>query len=297
MPNFEYPPPSIEAGGVTYAPPQPEAAVPLDSRRRPALERLRAALFCALLAAATGVAVQAILLLHAATEATPALPGVVSDELRLTRVSLLNQVAAARRDVLTRTERQVAALRVDVMGQVAQIRTTADRRVGDSLARVDTDMDKIEELRGDLKPILEKAQSVASHVDSITAHVDDVLPAFTDCAILDGNGVPVGGNPDCLFNRYQGATKAWELAMQRTAEAMLSVDATAKAVADKDTGVPAAVAWSVKASQNTNTVMANLAKASKPLPAWARIGLAVAPPLAQVGASVATTLAVAGSLK
>jgi len=260
-------------------------------------QRLKPALCCALLAAATGVAVQAILLLHAATVATRALPGAVSDELQVTRVALVNQATAARQDILARTERQVAALRLDVMGEVTQIRITADRRVGDSLARVDTALGKIEEMRGDLAPAVASLASAAKHADNITAHVDDALPAFTDCAVLDEHGVPVGGNPDCFFNRYQGASKAWELAMERTADAMLSVGATAKAVADKDTGVPAAVAWSVKASQNTNIVMANLAKATRPLPTWARIGLAAAPPLAQVGASVAATLAVTGSLK
>lgn len=260
-------------------------------------QRLKPALCCALFAAATGVAVQAILLLHAATVAARALPVAVSDELQVTRVALVNQVTAARKDILTRTERQVAALRVEVMGEVAQIRTTADRRVGDSLARVDTALGKIEEVRGDLTPALASIASAAKHADSITAHVDGALPAFTECAVFDEDGAPVGGNPDCLFNRYQGATKAWEQAMQRTATAMLSVDATARALADKDTGVPAAVSWSVKASQNTNTVMANLARATKPLPTWARIGLAAAPPLAQVGASIATTLAVTGTVK
>ncbi len=52
-------------------------------------QRLKLALCCALLAAATGVAVQAILLLHAATVAARALPGAVSDELQVTRVDLV----------------------------------------------------------------------------------------------------------------------------------------------------------------------------------------------------------------
>jgi hypothetical protein len=50
------------------------------------------------------------------------------------RKDLTGQVAAARQDVLVRTDRQVAALRVGVLGAVDQIRATADRRVGDSLA-------------------------------------------------------------------------------------------------------------------------------------------------------------------
>jgi hypothetical protein len=46
------------------------------------MQRFRLALSCALLAALTGVAVQAVLLLHAATQATRALSGAVSAELR-----------------------------------------------------------------------------------------------------------------------------------------------------------------------------------------------------------------------
>jgi hypothetical protein len=60
------------------------------------MQRLKLALSCALLAALTGVAVQAILLLHAATVATRALGEGVSAELRATRTDLICQVAAAR---------------------------------------------------------------------------------------------------------------------------------------------------------------------------------------------------------
>src|SRR5579883_2776305 len=113
------------------------------------LSRLRVALGRALLAALSGVAVQAILLLHAATEAARALPGAVSGEIQTTRAVLVAEVAAARgdltgqieaarKDLLSRTEREIADLRTGVLVEVAQIRTTADRRVGDSLARVDT---------------------------------------------------------------------------------------------------------------------------------------------------------------
>ena len=121
--------------------------MPESAYRRPILGWLKAALVCALLAALTGVAVQAILLLHAATGAARALPGGVSAELQATRSALVAEVAAARgdlasqiesarKDLLGRTERQVADLRTDVMGEVAQIRSVADRRVGDTLGRV-----------------------------------------------------------------------------------------------------------------------------------------------------------------
>ena len=150
------------------------------------LYRLRVALGCALLAALTGVAIQAVLLLHAATKAARALPGAVSGEIQTTRAVLVTQVAAARgdltdqieaarEDLLARTEREVADLRTSVLGEVAQIRTTADRRVGDSLARVDSALGKVEELRGDLKPVLANAATLEQHADALTGDAKDSM--------------------------------------------------------------------------------------------------------------------------
>jgi hypothetical protein len=53
----------------------------------------------------------------------------------------------------------------------------------------------------------------------------------------------------------------------------------------------AAAQNSAEASKQTAIVMSNFAKATKPLPTWVRIGLAVAPPIAQ------TAFAVVGSIK
>jgi len=178
----------------------------LDPLPRPFLGRLKTALLCAFLAALTGVAVQAILLLHAATGAARALPGAVSAEIQATRTALLgevqatraslaSQIEAAREDVLARSERQVAALRADAIGEVAEIRKAADRRIGDTLDRADAALGKVEELRGDLKPTLDHAGSVAKQVD-------DAAPLFLDCEF----------NADCLFNRYVGASKGIERA-------------------------------------------------------------------------------------
>ena len=175
---------------------------------RPFLGRLKAALTCALLAALTGLAAQAIVLLRDAGQAARALPVAVSRELGATRTGVLAQVAAARgdltaqiaatrRDLLGRTEREVAALRTDTMGQVAALRSIADRRVGDTLARVDTALGTVEELRGDLKPTLD-------HAASITRQVDDAAPLYLDCEY----------NTDCVFNRYVGASKGIERAAQ-----------------------------------------------------------------------------------
>src|SRR5664280_2318235 len=72
------------------------------------MQRLRLALSCALLAALTGVAVQAILLLHAATRAARALPAAASFEIEATRAALVAEVNATRADLVN----QVGAGRV-----------------------------------------------------------------------------------------------------------------------------------------------------------------------------------------
>ena len=130
------------------------------------------------------------------------------------RHEMSSQITLTRQDLLGRTERQVAALRQDAMGQIAAIRTdamavdaigaTADRRVGATLERVDGAMGKVEELRGDLRPVV-------AHAASVAKQVDDAAPLFLDCE----------HNRDCFFNRYVGASQSIERAAGNFAEVSL----------------------------------------------------------------------------
>lgn len=212
------------------------------------MQRLRIVLTCALLVALTGVAVQAILLLHAATVAARASPGAVTVELRATRTAVLaeaqaargdltGQVEAERKDLLARTERQMAALRKDAMSDVGQIRSTADRTVGDTLARVDTALEKVEELRADLKPALVQAVS-------ITKQVDDAAPLFLDCEY----------NSDCVFNRYVSASKGIERAAMNFAQMSSDVRAA----------VPTAITTWEGIAANVGGITANVNRLTKP---------------------------------
>jgi hypothetical protein len=162
-------------------------------------------LVCALLSALTALVVCTILLLRAATATVAAIPG----EIAATRVALVEQVAQTRTDLddqilfvrqdLQRAEEQalgeVRATRGDAVSLVEESLTTADRRVGDTLARADVALEKVEEIRGDLKPVLDHAGSVAKQMD-------ETAPMFLDCEF----------NPDCAFNRFQGTSKAFERA-------------------------------------------------------------------------------------
>lgn len=107
------------------------------------------------------LAFELLLLLQTVRATVAAIPG----EIAATRAALVAQVAAARgdlrgeisgarRDLLVRTERQAAALRIGTLAEVGEIRRAADRRLGDTLARVDTALGKIDEIRGDLRPTL-----------------------------------------------------------------------------------------------------------------------------------------------
>ena len=126
-------------------------------------------LFCSLLAALVAVAVYAALLLDAARRTVAALPteidGTRSALLSQTsglRQDLNEQIAQTRRDLLSRTERQVAALRTDTLSEVDQVRQTADRRMGDTLSRVDVALARIDEIRGDVRPVLANAAALTA---------------------------------------------------------------------------------------------------------------------------------------
>jgi hypothetical protein len=137
------------------------------------MQRFRLALSCALLAAVTGVAVQAILLLHAATVATRALPVAASVEIQATRAALVaemnttradlsNQVEAARKDLLGKADAQLSTIQSELFRQITEFRSVADRRLGDTLARADTALRTVETLRNDVKPAFDGAVALES---------------------------------------------------------------------------------------------------------------------------------------
>jgi hypothetical protein len=166
------------------------------------MKTLQQGLLCALLAALTALAGYTAMLMHTASRTVAAIPS----ELEATRMALIEETRAARRDLLVRSERQFTALRGDTVAQLSEFREAADRRLGDSLARADTVLDTLNNFRRDVKPTLD-------HSAGITAQIDDSLPLFLDCA----------HNPDCLFNRYVGASKGIERAALNFGEASQDV--------------------------------------------------------------------------
>ncbi len=132
------------------------------------MKTLQQTLACILLVAGASLAVYGCLLVRAATGAVAALPNEIQEtraeliaEIGAMRAGLLSQVAASRRDLLVRTEREAGALRQDVIAEAEAIRATADRRLGDTLARVDIALATVDSLHQDLKPSLDNAAAIA----------------------------------------------------------------------------------------------------------------------------------------
>ena len=249
------------------------------------MKRLLLLLFSISLVVSIVVGLQVIFLLQAITQSTRALPGAVSAELQATRTAVLQeldnqatgirqdltgQVEGARKDLLVRTERQVEGLRSDVIENVADIRTMADRRIDDSLGRVDKALAILESVNDELKPTLDNAAVITAQAKEASGILfrRDALPA-----------------------QILGLTAAAKVTLGQSAETMRDIQ---RATPEIVNNIKATTQASTEASKNTAQVMANFAKATKPLPTWARVALAVAPPIVQVGATIATTVALTG---
>ena len=153
------------------------------------------------------------------------------------RNDLSGQVEGARKDLLARTEREVANLGAGILGEMAEIRTAADLRFGESLVRVDTALGKVEELRADVRPMV-------LHAAGLAAQVDNAAPLFLDCEY----------NPDCLFNRYVGASKGIERAAFNFGQ--MSTDIR--------NAVPGAITTWQRIGTNVDGITANINRLTKP---------------------------------
>ncbi len=104
--------------------------------------------------------------MRAATASVAALPA----EVAATRSELIDEVRTARRDVLARSERQIAALRRDVLAG-----SERDSHHGGSAGWATRwhepirPLRRVEELRGDLQPVLAAAQSTLHNTDRTMA--------------------------------------------------------------------------------------------------------------------------------
>jgi hypothetical protein len=232
---------------------------------------LRNALAVALLIASTALVVSLICLVRVATVTVGAVPG----EIQATRQELIGEITATRKDLNrllegTRSDlnMQVEALQTETLAEVAEFRETADRRIGDTLARVDTALGTFEGVRADLQPVIDGAATLEADADKT---VKDLRPQLLG---LVAAGKVTAGEAATTMREIQRATP----------EILADVkDATAH--------IDGATEASQKASVNAAAVTGNLAAATKPLPRAVRIGLQIGGPIAQMTSYVILMLA------
>jgi hypothetical protein len=176
-------------------------------------------------------------------------------------------------------------LRRDLFGAVAGVRDELFPRVDVALGMVDQSataaiqildlrgreaLQQVRELRADLQPTLANAASITAHADGAAAILfrRDALPA-----------------------QLLGVTAAAKVALGETATTMRTIDGAMPGIT---ASIQRAADESVLTAGETRRFMFHLAEATKPLPKWARIGLAVAPPLVQTGFTLGSWLALKG---
>jgi hypothetical protein len=126
-----------------------------------------------------------------------------------TRKDLLGEVASLRTDLMVRADKalgitsqtaQQANDRVKLLTDNADswmkaLTVMTDTRLKDTDVQLTRANDSLALVTVGLKPILD-------HAGNIAKQVDDNAPMFLDC----------DHNPDCVFNRFQGTSKAFERA-------------------------------------------------------------------------------------
>lgn len=129
------------------------------------------------------------------------------------RREAIDQVNITRSDILNLIERQANGVRGDLARQVDGIRELTDRRLGDTLIRVDTALGKVDgviALAGDLHQEIKPA---LAHAASITAHADEASDILL--------------RRDALPAQILGLTAAAKVTLGETAQTMKTVrDAT-----------------------------------------------------------------------
>jgi hypothetical protein len=142
-----------------------------------------------------------------------------------------------------------------------------------------------------LDAALALAGPVLQYAGNVAAQVDSAAPLFLDCSF----------NQDCIFNRYVGVSKAFEKTSQNidaaTGELRKALPVTLagwnRIIANSDRTTKA----TAETMEATALTMNNFARATKSLPTWLRIGLQVAPPMAQAGAAAAAAGVAFGWIK
>jgi len=147
---------------------------------------------------------------------------------------------------------QITSTRTQILGEVSAWRSTSDSQLTAWRGATET---QIAETRGTvvalgdkLDPVLtaytklgDEATATLKPVQNIAETVSEALPPFTTCEYLDETGEIVGGNPDCVFNRFQGVSKAAEQMFQEGAKAAPELATASVSVGKSVAGIAGSV--------------------------------------------------------
>jgi hypothetical protein len=229
------------------------------------------------------------------------LPGKITGELTAIHAEVRNAIWVTPDLVLKPTLKQIDAVVDKIESRIDSIQKDTKAVVEDALGKADAQVGEVvgiaKQLQADLRPSLTSLNETTKNVASITWHVNDALPPFTDCYYTDESGEIVGGNESCVFNRFQGMTKAAEKTMQSVQlvardvqKAVPAVLVTTQKIGDNS---DLATQNAAAAAEETRRVMKNLADATQPLPKWLRYTFGVMGVVApSVGGAVSTAAAV-----
>ena len=139
--------------------------------------------------------------------------GKTADEQMPLRLLVIAEIDRQGSQLRGTADARLASIEKRTFGLVGTVVSSANARVADTLKRADRALDSLEELRKDLQPTLQNAQTMTANAATITAQVSDALPLFLDC----------DHNADCAFNRYVGAARGVENAARNFGAVSLDV--------------------------------------------------------------------------
>ena len=220
--------------------------------------------------------------------------------LLMAATAALVQLAVAIQEVPV----QMTGIRADAMGAIADTRAETLKVIVENCDKILARMDKLVNLTdirsGQLVEIASRTETDArDQIVEIRGDINKQLTAANSTLAGTASGVNLltgtySALPDQIArNREFKSYVANGLGF--IAAAKMTAGQTEKTMASIDRATPQLLLnfkdftfASIDASKHTSTLMGNLAASTKPLPTWARIGFAVAPPVAGAAAAAAT---------
>ena len=209
--------------------------------------------------------------------------GVGQREAQKTRDLLKNEVDATRQALLNEISGQAFGLRTEAMQRADAALRIVDRNTRAAVSTANTavsDLNTRLEVLDGLKPALQNLTAITATVQTDLAdgrkateaalNPEDVAGAVRDTRFFLARAARTAGHVEAASDAFQASVPqmiaGWNRIIANSDQATAATAATMKATA---------------------ATMANFREASRPLPTWIRMGLQIAPPIAQAGAAAA----------